>query len=123
MSGIASRSKQTRILRAVDQLGPQLLEFACSLINVPTVNPPGRNYLHCAELIQAKLRDIGFKASLFASDGHRDHSPEYPRYNVLGTLWGAERRPMLHLNGHMDVVPAGEGWTRDPFAASVESGR
>lgn len=123
MSGIAGKSKQSRILHAVDQLAPQLLEFACSLINVPTVNPPGRNYLPCAELIQAKLREIGFKASLFPSDGHRDHSHEYPRHNVLGTLWGAERRPLLHFNGHMDVVPAGEGWTRDPFAGAVEGER
>ncbi len=123
MSGIASKSKQARISCAVDQLAPPLLEFASSLINVPTVNPPGRNYLHCADLIQHKLRDIGLKASLFAADGHRDHSPEYPRHNVLASLWGPERRPLLHFNGHIDVVPPGGGWTRDPFAAAVENGR
>ncbi len=29
----------------------------------------------------------------------------------------------MHLNGHFDVVPAGAGWTRDPFGGHVESGR
>ena len=123
MSGITSRSQQARILRAVNELAPRLLEFACSLIDIPTVNPPGRNYLRCAELIQSKLRDIGFKASLFAAEGHQDHSVEYPRHNVLASLWGVQRRPLLHFNGHIDVVPAGEGWTRDPFAGAVENGR
>src|SRR5271155_3453774 len=123
MSGITSRSQPARIFRAVDKLAPRLLEFACSLIDIPTVNPPGRGYQPCAELIASKLREIGFEASLFAAESHRDHSPEYPRHNVLGSLWGVERRPLLHFNGHIDVVPAGEGWTRDPFAGVVEGGR
>ena len=29
----------------------------------------------------------------------------------------------MHLNGHFDVVPAGEGWTRDPFGGDVVDGR
>jgi succinyl-diaminopimelate desuccinylase len=29
----------------------------------------------------------------------------------------------VHFNGHFDVVPAGAGWTVDPFAAVVRDGR
>jgi succinyl-diaminopimelate desuccinylase len=29
----------------------------------------------------------------------------------------------VHLNGHLDVVPAGEGWTVDPFGGVVRDGR
>ena len=29
----------------------------------------------------------------------------------------------MHFNGHTDVVTVGDGWTRDPFAASVEGDR
>ncbi len=29
----------------------------------------------------------------------------------------------MHLNGHFDVVPPGDGWTVDPFAGVVEGGR
>jgi acetylornithine deacetylase len=31
--------------------------------------------------------------------------------------------PVLALVSHLDVVPPGEGWTRDPFQPSIESGR
>jgi succinyl-diaminopimelate desuccinylase len=30
---------------------------------------------------------------------------------------------VLHFNGHLDVVPPGEGWERDPFAGAVANGR
>ena len=29
----------------------------------------------------------------------------------------------MHLNGHFDVVPAGGGWTLDPFGGVVRDGR
>ena len=29
----------------------------------------------------------------------------------------------VHLNGHFDVVPAGDGWTVDPFGGVVRDGR
>ena len=29
----------------------------------------------------------------------------------------------MHLNGHIDVVPAGDGWTVDPFGGLVRDGR
>jgi succinyl-diaminopimelate desuccinylase len=30
---------------------------------------------------------------------------------------------VVHLNGHFDVVPAGDGWTMDPFAGTIRDGR
>jgi succinyl-diaminopimelate desuccinylase len=30
---------------------------------------------------------------------------------------------VVHLNGHFDVVPAGDGWTVDPFGGEVRDGR
>ena len=29
----------------------------------------------------------------------------------------------MHLNGHIDVVPAGDGWTVDPFGGLVQDGK
>jgi succinyl-diaminopimelate desuccinylase len=56
-------------------------------------------------------------------EGMPENTPEHPRLNVIGRLVGAGERPLLHFNGHFDVVPAGEGWTVDPFAAEVRDGR
>src|SRR5438445_446794 len=33
------------------------------------------------------------------------------------------RRPVNLLTGHLDTVPVGEDWTRDPYRAEVEDGR
>jgi len=42
---------------------------------------------------------------------------------VMGVRRGAGAGPLVHLNGHFDVVPAGEGWTVDPFAGLIRDGR
>jgi acetylornithine deacetylase/succinyl-diaminopimelate desuccinylase family protein len=44
------------------------------------------------------------------------------RPNVLAR-WTVGRRPHLLLTGHLDTVPVGEGWTRDPFGAEQSDGR
>jgi acetylornithine deacetylase len=36
---------------------------------------------------------------------------------------GARPGPTLALVSHLDVVPPGEGWTRDPFAPTIDEGR
>src|SRR4029450_6072552 len=55
--------------------------------------------------------------------GRPEHTDRHPRINVVGTLPGRSRRPLVHLNGHLDVVPAGEGWTEDPFGGTVKNDR
>jgi acetylornithine deacetylase len=44
------------------------------------------------------------------------------RPNVLAS-WTVGRRPRLVLTGHLDTVPVGDGWSRDPFGAEVADGR
>lgn len=53
----------------------------------------------------------------------KDSGIELPRPSLLGRLKGEQGRPVLHINGHYDVVPVGSGWTVDPFAAEVRQGR
>ncbi len=52
-----------------------------------------------------------------------EHSFEYPRVNVIGSMAGHAAKPLLHFNGHFDVVPVGGGWTVDPFAGLVRNGK
>jgi acetylornithine deacetylase/succinyl-diaminopimelate desuccinylase family protein len=44
------------------------------------------------------------------------------RPNVVGRLRGAGGGPMLAFNTHMDTVPEGNGWTREPFGGEVVDG-
>ena len=44
------------------------------------------------------------------------------RPNVLAT-WHGGRGPHTILTGHMDTVPVGEGWTRDPHGATTHDGK
>jgi len=47
---------------------------------------------------------------------------ESGRCNVVAR-WKVGRRPHVLLIGHLDTVPVGDGWTRDPFGAEVSDGR
>jgi succinyl-diaminopimelate desuccinylase len=88
---------------------------------MPTVNPPGDCYAACADLIADQLREFGYSVEVIEAQGLPEHTPDYPRPNVIGTL--GTGRPTLHFNGHYDVVPAESGWTVDPFGAELREGR
>jgi acetylornithine deacetylase/succinyl-diaminopimelate desuccinylase len=83
------------------------------LIAIDTQNPPGREapaaqYLH----------------ELLASEGFDVLEQEYKpgRVNVVARLENGAG-PVFAFNTHMDVVPAGDGWSSDPFALAERDGR
>ena len=101
----------------------EIVELAQALIRIPSVNPPGEHYRDCAELIGERLRRRGFEIAYERALGAPGDSDRYPRWNVIARREGGRPGPCVHFNGHIDVVIAGAGWTRDPFAASIEDGR
>jgi succinyl-diaminopimelate desuccinylase len=112
-----------RVLSAIDDAAAEIVDFTSELIRVPTVNPPGEAYEDCARLIGEKLAAGGFEIEYFPAEGRPEHTRTHPRVNVVGLRRGRALRPAVHLNGHFDVVPAGAGWTVDPFAGTVRDGR
>ena len=112
-----------RVLSAVEGAADEIVGFTSALIRVPTVNPPGEHYEDCARLIGGTLAAFGFAVDYVVADGRPEHTPAHPRVNVVGLRRGRADRPAIHLNGHFDVVPAGSGWTRDPFGGEVDGGR
>jgi succinyl-diaminopimelate desuccinylase len=100
-----------------------MVAFLQQLVRIPTINPPGENYADCARLIGAKLQEFGYEIQYVEAEGLPECTREFPRLNVIGQMKGAQSTPTLHFNGHLDVVPVGEGWTVDPFAALVRDGR
>jgi len=118
-----SPSVQEAVLKRVEEIGSEMISFLQELIRIPTVNPPGEHYVVNAELIGGKLREFGYQTHYIAAEGCHEHTEQYPRLNVLGRMEGSRKRPCLHFNGHFDVVPVGEGWTVDPFAAEIQDGK
>jgi succinyl-diaminopimelate desuccinylase len=111
------------VLAAVDALADEMVDFAAALVRIPSVNPPGEAYADAARAIGDRLARSGFEVSLLPAEGRPEHSARYPRPNVVGVLAGHAPGPCLHLNGHFDVVPPGEGWSVDPFGGVVRDGR
>ena len=112
-----------RVLAAVDALTDEAVAFTSDLIRIPTVNPPGDRYEDCARFIGERLATFDFGVEYYAAEGRPEHTRTHPRLNVIGTRRGRSLRPLVHLNGHFDVVPAGEGWTMNPFGGEVRDGR
>jgi succinyl-diaminopimelate desuccinylase len=112
-----------RVVAAVDGLAAEALDFAAELVRIPTVNPPGEGYVDAARAVGDRLVRCGFEVSCLPAEGRPEHTPRHPRWNVLGTRDGEGPGPCLHLNGHLDVVPPGDGWSVDPFAGLVRDGR
>jgi len=112
-----------RVLSAVDALADEAVAFTSELVRFPTINPPGEAYDECARFIGRRLSTSGFDVEYIDAHGRPEHSTRHPRVNVIGRRRGQHERPCVHLNGHFDVVPAGAGWTRDPFGGEVADGR
>lgn len=111
------------VLAEVDRARDEIVSFAADLVRIPTVNPPGEAYEAGARAIGDTLGAWGFGVEYFSAEGRPEHTAAYPRVNVVGARPGTGGGPTIHLNGHFDVVPAGNGWTVDPFGGIVRDGR
>ena len=118
-----SLQRVDRVLDAIDDAIDEMVEFTAAMIRIPTVNPPGNAYEECARLIGERLSQCDFAVDYLPAEGSAEHTPAHPRVNVVGQRRGRSMRPLVHLNGHFDVVPAGAGWTVDPFGGAVRDGR
>jgi succinyl-diaminopimelate desuccinylase len=118
-----AKSDADRVLAAVEASADEIVDFTGQLIRLPTVNPPGDAYPECAQLIGTRLKSCGFEVEYVQATGRPEHTRANPRVNVVGRRRGRAERPCVHLNGHFDVVPAGAGWTVDPFGGRVHEGR
>jgi len=101
---------EARVLESVDD--EETLHLLKQLIAAPSENPPGAEEA-CARLLASFLEQRGIACRL------AEVAPG--RSNLYATV-GAPG-PTLVLCGHLDTVPAGDGWTFDPFGATVAGGR
>ena len=84
-----------------------------ALVAIDTQNPPGGE-APAAHFLRDLLAGEGFDVAF------QEYKPG--RVNLIARLDNGAG-PVFAFNTHMDVVPAGEGWSSDPFALREADGR
>lgn len=95
--------------------------FLAELVRVPSDNPPGECAAH-AEVAAKLLEGLGFcvERHPVPDDVVRANGMISCTNLVVRKRFGDG--PVVALNAHGDVVPPGEGWTRDPYGAEIVDG-
>jgi succinyl-diaminopimelate desuccinylase len=106
----------------VDAHFDEEVRFLQALVRVPTDTPPGNNTPH-AERAAELLDAMGLPAAKFAvPQAEVEAAGLQTITNLLVRRQYGEGKTVL-LNAHGDVVPPGEGWTKDPYGGEIEDGK
>lgn len=111
------------ILERLADKRQDVVAFTRDLVRIPTVNPPGDAYRACAEIVGERLRRRGFVVEYLRAEGTPGDTPHHPRINIVARREGIRLGPCVHFNGHIDVVPAGHGWSVDPWVGEERDGK
>jgi acetylornithine deacetylase/succinyl-diaminopimelate desuccinylase family protein len=90
----------------------ELVSLVGDLVAAKTVNLPGDEW-RAAEVVERYLKGAGIPSAR--------HEKEPGRTNVVARV--GKGAPRILVVGHLDVVPAGDGWTSDPFAVVEKDGK
>jgi succinyl-diaminopimelate desuccinylase len=99
------------------------VRFLQELVRVPTDTPPGHNAPH-AERTADLLAAMGYTAEKHAVPAAEVQACGLQSITnlIVRRAFGAGG-PTIALNAHGDVVPPGEGWTKDPYGGEVADGK
>jgi succinyl-diaminopimelate desuccinylase len=89
------------------------IALASALINCPSITPARGEVF---DVLEAAVKPLGFEVQRFVAG----EPPDGPVENLVAIRGNGA--PHFGFAGHLDVVPPGEGWTSDPFAANVADG-
>lgn len=108
-----SRDAKEKGLVFIDRNRDKIVDFCCRLVRTPSENPPG-DVSRVASMVSDVLGEYGVES--------RTYEPEKGKANVVAKV-GSGRGGVI-LNGHMDVVPAGDlsQWEFDPYCGEVRDG-
>ncbi len=124
------QTTEQRVLDAIDVEG--MLEYLCELVAIPSLS--GRE-TPAQEHVAAQMERCGLDVDVWELDfeklrQHRAFSIEVEREHGLGVvgLMGGADEPQgrsLILNGHIDVVPAGDkaNWHYPPWQGTISDDR
>ena len=84
-----------------------------ALIRIDSQNP-GVGEAECGEWVTRRLSEMGVSP---ISTNVRDN-----RDNIMATVKGGDS-PRLVILGHLDTVPIGAGWTKEPLGAEIRDNK
>ena len=87
--------------------------FAAELVRCPSVTPASGEVF---DLLEGALAPLGFTVHRWL----RGEPPDGPTENLVAVR--GQGAPHFGFAGHLDVVPAGEGWNGDPFGGEIVDG-
>ncbi|MBM4066970.1 MAG: M20 family metallopeptidase, partial [Planctomycetes bacterium] len=90
----------------------EIIDLTCKLINAKTENPPGDEIL-AVRIVEDFFQSLQIPCKIFEKTKNRA--------NIVGYI--GKGKPALLVACHLDVVPAGDDWKRNPFEAWIENGR
>ncbi len=125
-----SAAFREKLLATIDNSRDQSIKFLQQMIAIPSVTgDEGKIQKFLADY----LGKLGLKVDLWETNWeelkkHPAYTPVDRGYegrpNIVATLKGTGGGRSLLLNGHSDVIPvAREGWTDDPWSATIRNGR
>jgi acetylornithine deacetylase len=126
-----STDTRQRILQQIDASRDKSIKFLQRMVSIPSVTG---DEAEIQRFLAGYLGDMGLTVDMWESDW--DELKKHPGYipvdrgyqgrpNILATWKGAGGGRSLLFNGHTDVIPVGngEGWSDNPWSASIKDGR
>ncbi len=117
----ARDAKAEAIHAYLDRQREAQVRFLAELVKVPSDNPLGDCDAHAARTAEL-LEGLGFEVERHAVPAERVKQNGMISATNLIVRRRFGEGPVIALNAHGDVVPPGEGWTRDPYGAEVVDG-
>ena len=106
----------------IDAHFDEQVKFLQELIRVPTDTPPGNNAPH-AQRTAELLHGMGLEAEQYAVPEAEVHAIGMQSVTNLLVRRAYGPGKTVLLNAHGDVVPPGEGWTKNPYGGEIEDGK
>lgn len=105
----------------IDAHFDEQVAFLQELIRVPTDTPPGNNAPH-AERTAELLEQMNLPVEKYAVPQAQVHAAGLQSITnlLIRRRYGPGKTVLL--NAHGDVVPPGEGWTKNPYGGEIEDG-
>jgi acetylornithine deacetylase len=117
-AGAVSQELVSQVLATIEEQRDELIGIVQDLVRIPSENPkltglPPEGEAKVQDYVGALLDQVGAVPDRW--------EPIPGRPNLVGTISGTGGGPSLALNGHVDVVPAGDhtDWTYPPYAAEI----